>query len=51
MIDGGQWPELVDRALAVFEQHNKSVPYPTDEIRQGITRFFGVVKQHMRSRV
>jgi hypothetical protein len=53
LIDGGQWPELVDRALAVFEEYNKSVPYTntTDEIRQEITEYFGIMKQHMRSRV
>lgn len=53
LIDGGQWPELVDRALAVFEEYNKSVPYTntTHEIRQEITEYFGVMKQHMRSRV
>jgi hypothetical protein len=51
LIDGGQWPELVDRALAVFEKYNKSVPYTTDETRQVITKLFGILKQHMRSRV
>ena len=45
LIDGGQWPELVDRALAVFEQYNKSVPYTTGETQQVITKLFGTMKQ------
>ena len=51
LIDGGQWPELVDRALAFFEQYYTSLPYTTDETRQVITNLFGIMKQHMRGRV
>jgi hypothetical protein len=53
LIDGGQWPEVVERALVVFEEYNKSVPYTNtrDEIRQDIAKCFAIMKQHMRRRV